>query len=121
MREALGRLIDAIETTGLHEHDDDHGGVDLCLPITGIRVVMQDACAAAGHEFIRPPGVPPFCRWCGAALAAPAASPEDEVPDGNRMLMTATVSAVLDRPAKSLATPTTGTAATEPVAPEPER
>lgn len=70
LREAVRRLIDAIETTGLHEHDDGRGGVDLCIPISGIRGVMNDACEAAGHEFLHPEDVPPFCRWCGAALAA---------------------------------------------------
>lgn len=74
LREALRRLIDAIETTGLHEHDDGRGGVDLCIPISGIRGVMNDACEAAGHEFLHPEDVPPFCRWCGAALAPTVAA-----------------------------------------------
>lgn len=76
LREALRRLIDAIETTGLHEHDDGRGGVDLCIPISGIRGVMNDACEAAGHEFLHPEDVPPFCRWCGAATARSAGEPD---------------------------------------------
>lgn len=44
----------------------------LVFRISGIRGAMNDACEAAGHEFLHPEDVPPFCRWCGAALASPA-------------------------------------------------
>lgn len=68
LRAALVSLVEAIQDTGLHEHETEDA-IDLCLPIAGIKDAMHAACNAIGHTWLEPDGIAPYCTRCGRSGA----------------------------------------------------